>query len=129
MHYILISLFINLLFITYLLITAFYPTRLKFSEVGTIVLFHSYYYDYTLQQPFKETVFRYLDVLVISEDDRRFVTDSLLCLEDTRVVPKVMTNFFLHANWEQLTKESPVVDGTSCCVILECLVTSIACIT
>ena len=36
---------------------------------------------------------------------------------------------FLHANWEQQTKESTVVDGTSCCVILECLVTSIACIT
>ena len=37
--------------------------------------------------------------------------------------------FFLHANWEQQTKESAVVDGTSCCVILQCLVTSIACIT
>ena len=37
--------------------------------------------------------------------------------------------FFLHANWEQQAKESAVVDGTSCCVILECLVTSIACIT
>ena len=36
---------------------------------------------------------------------------------------------FLHANWEQQTKGSAVVDGTSCCVILECLVTSIACIT
>ena len=47
----------------------------------------------------------------------------------TRVVPKVMSNFFLHANWEQQTKENAVVDGTSCCVILECLVTSIACIT
>ena len=47
----------------------------------------------------------------------------------TRVVPKVMSNFFLHANWEQQTKESTVVDGTSCCVIRECLVTSIACIT
>ena len=32
----------------------------------------------------------------------------------------------LHANWEQQTKESAVVDGTSCCIILECLVTSIA---
>ena len=47
----------------------------------------------------------------------------------TRDVPKVMSNFFLQANWEQQTKESAVVDGTSCCVILECLVTSIACIT
>ena len=37
--------------------------------------------------------------------------------------------FFLHANWEQQTKESAVVDGSSCCFILECLVTSIACIT
>ena len=46
-----------------------------------------------------------------------------------RVVPKVTSNFILHANWEQQTKESAVVDGTSCCVILECLVTSIACIT
>ena len=36
---------------------------------------------------------------------------------------------FLHANWEQQTKESAVVDGTSYCVILECLVMSIACIT
>ena len=45
-----------------------------------------------------------------------------------RVVPKVMSNFFLHANWEQQTKERAVVDGTSCCVIVECLVTSIACI-
>ena len=36
---------------------------------------------------------------------------------------------FLHANREQHTKENAVVDGTSCCVILECLVTSIACIT
>ena len=48
---------------------------------------------------------------------------------NTRVVPKVMSNNFLHANWEQQTKESMVVDGTSCCVILECLLTSIACIT
>ena len=47
----------------------------------------------------------------------------------TTVVPKVMSNFILHANWEQQTKESAVVDGTSCCVILECLVMSIACIT
>ena len=47
----------------------------------------------------------------------------------TRVVPKVMSNFFLHANREQQTKECMVVDGTSCCVVLECLVTSIACIT
>ena len=46
----------------------------------------------------------------------------------TRVVPKVMSNFFLHANWEQQKKESVMVDGTICCVILECLVTSIACI-
>ena len=46
----------------------------------------------------------------------------------TRVVLKVMSNNFLHANWEQQTKESTVVDGTSCCVILECLVMSIACI-
>ena len=52
-------------------------------------------------------------------------------ITSTRIVPKVMSNvfFFLHANWEQQTKESAVVDGTSCCVILECLVTSIACIT
>ena len=47
----------------------------------------------------------------------------------TRVVPKVMGNFCFHANWELQTKESAVVDGTSCCVILERLVTSIACIT
>jgi len=47
----------------------------------------------------------------------------------TRVILKFMSNHFLHANREQQTKESMVVDGTSCCVILECLVTSIACIT
>ena len=47
----------------------------------------------------------------------------------TRVIPKVMSNHFLHANREQQMKESMVVDGTSCCVILECLVTSVACIT
>jgi len=46
-----------------------------------------------------------------------------------RVVPKVMSNHFLHANQEQQTKESMVVDGTSYCVILECLITLIACIT
>ena len=39
----------------------------------------------------------------------------------TRVVLKVMSNFFLQANWEQQMKESTVVDGTSCCVILEFL--------
>ena len=50
-------------------------------------------------------------------------------INSTRVIPKVMSNNFLHENWEQQTKESTVVDGTSCCVILECLVTSIACIT
>ena len=50
-------------------------------------------------------------------------------ITNMRVVPKVMSNFFLHANREQQTKESMVVDGTSCCVILECLVMSIACIT
>jgi len=55
-----------------------------------------------------------------------FALDGLV---PTRVVPKVMSNFFLHANWEQQTKDSMVVDGTSCCVILECLVMSIACIT
>ena len=45
----------------------------------------------------------------------------------TKVVPKAMSNvFFLHANREQQKKESMLVDGTSCCVILECLVTSIA---
>ena len=37
--------------------------------------------------------------------------------------------FFLHANREQQRKESTVVDGTSCCVIHDCLVTSVACIT
>jgi hypothetical protein len=30
---------------------------------------------------------------------------------------------FLHATWEQQTKESMVVGGTSCCVNLECLKT------
>ena len=58
-----------------------------------------------------------------SEEDE--FLKNLVC---TRIVPKVMSNIFLHANWEQQTKESAVVDVTSCCVILECLVTSIACI-
>ena len=51
------------------------------------------------------------------------------CLKCKKAVQKVMSNIFLHAKWEQQTKESAVVDGTSCNVILECLVTSIACIT
>ena len=38
-------------------------------------------------------------------------------VKDTRVVPKVMSNYFLHAKWEQQTKESAVVDETSCCEI------------
>ena len=65
-----------------------------------------------------------------------FIADTIFVLlfrptNGTRVVPKVMSNifFFLHANWEQQTKESAVVGGTSCYVILECLVTSIAYIT
>ena len=58
---------------------------------------------------------------------RSAVNTTNHCLT-TRIVPKVMSNFALHANWEEQTKESAVVDGTSCCVILECLVTSIACI-
>jgi len=33
----------------------------------------------------------------------------------TRVVPKVMSKFFLNANREQQTKKSMVVVGTSCC--------------
>ena len=58
-------------------------------------------------------------------------THSALCIccFATRVILKVTSNFVLHANWEQQTKESVVVDGTSCCVILECFVTSVACIT
>ena len=31
---------------------------------------------------------------------------------------------FFTCEWEQQTKDSAEVDGTSCCVILECLVTS-----
>ena len=52
-----------------------------------------------------------------------------ICQEFIRGSYRVMSNFFLQANWEQQTKENAVVDGTSCCVILECLVTPIACIT
>ena len=33
-----------------------------------------------------------------------------ISVANTRVLPKVMSNFFLHANWEQQTKESAVVD-------------------
>jgi hypothetical protein len=40
-----------------------------------------------------------------------------------------ISNFFLHTTWEQQTKESVVVGGNSYCVNLQCLVTSIACIT
>jgi hypothetical protein len=36
---------------------------------------------------------------------------------------------FLHAAWERQMEESMVVGGTSCYVNLECLVTSIDCIT
>jgi hypothetical protein len=54
---------------------------------------------------------------------------NYLTVTNKTVVPKVMSNFFLHATWEQQTKESMVVGETSCCVNLECLVTSIACIT
>ena len=77
----------------------------------------------------------YLNVLSVLLVKVAIVFAMHICLDSyfriiTRVVPKVMSNFFfLHANWEQQTKESAVVDGTSCCVILECLVTSIACIT
>ena len=56
------------------------------------------------------------------------------CISTLTLPPEWLHNarvvlIFLHANREQQTKESRVVDGTSCCVILECLVTSIACIT
>jgi hypothetical protein len=46
-----------------------------------------------------------------------------------RLYQKSWATFFLHAAWEQQTKESTVVGGTSCCVNLQCLVTSIPCIT
>ena len=65
----------------------------------------------------------------IEYDENRQIVSRARAHTYTRVVPKVMSNFFLHWNGEQQTKESAVVDGTSCCVILECLVTSIACIT
>ena len=71
-------------------------------------------------------------MLLCGDSAKLFISTSD-CIRDsknTTVVPKVMSNFFFfHANWEQQTKESAVVDGTSCCLILECLVTSIACIT
>ena len=59
----------------------------------------------------------------------RTISETPPVYQTTRDVPKVMSNIFLHANWEQQMKENAVVDGTSCCVILECLVTSVACIT
>jgi len=66
--------------------------------------------------------------IMLNEHMESFIVTK--CVKgNTTVVPKVMSNFFLHANWEQQTKESRVVGGTSCCFILECLVTSIACIT
>ena len=69
-------------------------------------------------------------VLTADDDVGVHKVSLILMYQDTRVVPKVMSKFFfLHANWEQQTKDSAVVDGTSCCVILECLVTLIACIT
>ena len=78
----------------------------------------------------KATIVNSVDRLV-SVIELRFVRFHILrtITTTTRDVPKVMSNFFLHANWEQQTKESAMVDGTSCCVILGCLVTSIACIT
>ena len=50
-------------------------------------------------------------------------------LNYTRVVPKVMNNFFFAC--ELGTAEEGECGGrwNSCCVILECLVTPIACIT
>ena len=39
----------------------------------------------------------------------------------TRVVPKVISNFFYHANWEQQTKESAMVDGTALVLSLSVL--------
>jgi hypothetical protein len=36
-----------------------------------------------------------------------------------------MSNFVLHANWEQQMKESTVEGGTNCCVNLECIATSV----
>ena len=64
-------------------------------------------------------------ILKGNEEKRSYINQ----VRNTRDVPKVMRNFFVHANWEQQMKKSAVVDGTSYCVILECLVTSIACIT
>ena len=82
------------------------------------------------------SVIRYCAVIDLTfavlgyEPERGGRISNMKLILNTRDVPKVMSNFFfLHANYEQQTKESAVVDGTSCCVILECLVTSIACIT
>ena len=69
----------------------------------------------------KDTEFSSLILIIVPP----VIASKLLC---TRVVPKVTSKHFLHANQEQQTKYSIVVDGTSCCVILECLVTSTACI-
>ena len=76
--------------------------------------------------------FKLSAVLISSLYDHRESAQPYVTVVDrtvyiyTRVVPKVMSNFFLHANWEQQTKESAVVDRTSCCVTLECLVTPTA---
>ena len=74
----------------------------------------------------------YLRTYLLTSLLTSFLTHLLIYLLTyllTRTVPKDMSNSFLHVKWEQQTKESAVVDGTSCCVILECLVTSIVCIT
>jgi len=48
----------------------------------------------------------------------------------TRVAPKVISKHFFACKPGTADEgEYMLVDGTSCCVILECLVTSIACIT
>ena len=64
-----------------------------------------------------------MDNLIPQSDSllRQQLLSVTLIGQITRVIPKVMSNFFLRANWEQQAKESAVVDGTNCCVILECL--------
>ena len=62
-------------------------------------------------------------------NDLGLCNTSVIALYEGRTESHEQLFFFLHANWEQQTKESAVVDGSSCCFILECLVTLIACIT
>ena len=62
--------------------------------------------------------------LITSKEESYQACACVCVFVPTKVVPKVMSNFFFACELRRA-----VVGGTSCRVILQCLVTSIACIT